>query len=107
MGLSKTEVFSARENRIAELARAFAHPARVAIVEYLIANQECICNDLVEALPLSQSTISQHLKALKEIGIIQGTIERPRICYCLDQKTWKEATGLLQSLLEKGNLSCC
>lgn len=92
MGITKTEVFSEKENRIADLAKAFAHPARVAILTYLAENKTCICGDLVEALPLSQSTISQHLKELKRIGIIKGNIEPPKVCYCINEDVWQEAT---------------
>lgn len=98
MGITKTEVFNKRQNRIARYAKALAHPARVAIIEYLIRNQSCICNDLVEELPLSQSTISQHLKELKNIGIIKGEIEGPKVCYCIDEKVWQEARDAMIKL---------
>jgi DNA-binding transcriptional ArsR family regulator len=91
MGVTKTEVFSEKENRIADLAKAFAHPARVAILTYLSENQTCMCGDLVNALPLSQSTVSQHLKELKRIGIIKGNIDPPKVCYCINEEVWKEA----------------
>jgi DNA-binding transcriptional ArsR family regulator len=91
MGLSKTQVFNRRQNQIAEYAKALAHPARVAILQQLIRNRSCICGDLVEQLPLSQSTISQHLKELKRIGLIKGEIEGPRVCYCIDDKAWEIA----------------
>jgi ArsR family transcriptional regulator, arsenate/arsenite/antimonite-responsive transcriptional repressor len=108
MGLTKTEVFNEAQNQIAEYAKAFAHPARVAILQYLVAHRECICGDLVEVLPLSQSTISQHLKELKRIGIIKGTIDPPKVCYCIDEVVWEEAqtlfVGILNSLPKTG---CC
>ena len=90
MGITKTEAFSEKENRIADLAKAFAHPARVAILSYLAENKTCICGDLVGALPLSQSTVSQHLKELKRIGIIKGSIEPPKVCYCINEEVWEE-----------------
>lgn len=108
MGLTKSEVFTEEQNQIAEYAKAFAHPARVAILQYLITHRECICGDLVEVLPLSQSTISQHLKELKRIGIIKGTIDPPKVCYCIDEKIWEEVQtmfeGILNALQKTG---CC
>lgn len=108
MGLSKTEVFSEEDNRIADLAKAFAHPARVAILRLLASKKACICGDLVEELPLSQATVSQHLKELKRIGIIQGSIDPPRVCYCINEKVWEEAEqafGGLFGVLQK--VGCC
>ncbi|MFN4145866.1 MAG: ArsR/SmtB family transcription factor [Runella sp.] len=108
MGLSKTDVFSQEENRIADLAKAFAHPARVAILRLLAERQACVCGDLVDELPLSQATVSQHLKELKRIGIIQGNIEPPRVCYCINQQVWQEVQQtfgrLFQSML---TTNCC
>ena len=91
MGLTKTEVFTDEQNRIADLAKAFAHPARVAILEMLVNKKACICGDLVDELPLSQATVSQHLKELKRIGVIQGEIQPPKVCYCINEKVWNEA----------------
>jgi DNA-binding transcriptional ArsR family regulator len=109
MGVTKSENFNKVQNRIAELAKAIGHPARIAILEILIKRNACICNDIVEELPLSQSTISQHLKALKEVGLIKGDIEGTSICYCIDEKVWKEAKGFLNKLFDAytpgGN--CC
>jgi predicted transcriptional regulator len=108
MGITKTEVFNDRQNRIARLAKAFAHPARVAIIEYLVKTRACICGDLVGELPLAQSTISQHLKELKSIGIIQGDIEGPRINYCINEKTWAETKELLGQIMDSyRNRDCC
>ena len=76
---------------MAALAKAFDHPARVAILEYLLDKKTCICNDLVDVLPLSQSTITQHLKELKQTGIIKGEVEGPKVNYCIDEKAWEEA----------------
>jgi DNA-binding transcriptional ArsR family regulator len=91
MGITKSELFKKRQNRLASLGTAFAHPARIAILEYLLQNKTCICNELVGTLPLSQSTITQHLKALKKVGIIKGEVEGPKINYCIDEKVWEEA----------------
>ena len=108
MGISKTEVFNARQNKMAKYAKAFAHPARIAIIEYLVKTKACICGDLVDELPLAQSTISQHLKELKSTGIIQGDIEGPRINYCINEAAWMEAKSLLGKIMDsyKGK-DCC
>ena len=86
MGATKSDEFSVKDNRLAKYAKALAHPARVAILKLLIQKQACICGDIVEELPLSQSTISQHLKELKDSGLIKGDIEGVRVCYCIDEK---------------------
>ena len=91
MGITKTALFNKRQNRLASLAKAFDHPARIAILEYIINKRSCICNDLVGVLPLSQSTITQHLKELKQTGIIKGEVEGPRVNYCINEKVWVEA----------------
>jgi ArsR family transcriptional regulator len=106
MGLSKKESFTAKQNRIADLAKALAHPARVAIVEFLAGHNACICSDIVEELPLSQATVSQHLAELKRIGLIRGEIEGPRVCYCIDQKAWNEAKQFLSQFLNDVK-KCC
>ena len=85
MGLSKSEQFTPEQNRLADMAKALAHPARIAILQYLMKKGTCVCGDIVDELPLSQSTISQHLKELKKAGIIQGNIEGTFTCYCLDK----------------------
>lgn len=109
MGTTKTEEFTVKDNRIAKYAKALAHPARVAILQLLIKKQSCICGDIVDELPLSQSTVSQHLKELKEAGLIKGEIEGVRVCYCIDEKEWETAKGYLTSFFGtyvKGN-NCC
>ena len=90
MGLTKTELFTKSQNEIAAMAKAIAHPARIAILQHLVKINACICGDLVEELGLAQATISQHLKELKAAGLIQGTIEGTSICYCIEPKTWKK-----------------
>lgn len=89
MGLTKTDIFTDNQNKLSSLFKVLAHPARIAILQYIINQKTCICNDLVEELGLAQATISQHLKELKNIGIIQGTIEGKSVCYCIDQSLWK------------------
>lgn len=109
MGTSKSEQFTIRENKIAGYAKALAHPARIAILDVLIKKQSCICGDIVEELPLSQSTVSQHLKELKEAGLIKGEIEGVKVCYCIDEKEWEQAkkylNGLFSEYTNKGK--CC
>lgn len=110
MGASKADEFSVKENRLAKYAKALSHPARVAILKLLISRQACVCGDIVDELPLSQSTVSQHLKELKAAGLIKGEIEGVRICYCIDEKEWEQARELLQDFF-KGfqpiGQSCC
>ena len=101
MGITKSALFKKRQNKIATLAKAFDHPARVAIIEYLLNHQTCICNDLVSELPLSQSTITQHLKELKQIGIIKGEVEGPKVNYCIDEVVWEEAREIFVTLFSK------
>ena len=89
MGLTKTEIFTIEQNRLATMLKALAHPARIAILQHLIKTDTCICGSLVEELGLAQATISQHLKELKNAGLIQGTIEGVSICYCIEPNAWK------------------
>lgn len=89
MGLTKSAMFSAGQNELAQLLKALGHPARIAILERILASNTCICSNLVEELGLAQATISQHLKELKNANIIQGTIEGVSICYCINPETWK------------------
>lgn len=108
MGITKTQLFNEKQNKLANYAKAFAHPARVAMLEYILKQPSCICNDLVEELSLSQSTISQHLKELKSIGLIKGEIDGPRMCYCVDEQVWNEAKIMLNELLDlKSKSGCC
>lgn len=90
MGITKTEIFSARQNRLATILKAIAHPARIAIIQHLVKAEHCICGDLVEELGLAQATISQHLKELRNIGIIKGCVEGTSISYCIDEKVWDQ-----------------
>lgn len=109
MGLTKTEIFTEEQNRLAVMLKAIAHPARIAILQEIIKSNTCICGDLVDELGLAQPTISQHLKELKNAGLIQGTIEGVSVCYCIEPNAWnslqKELNGLFASYQEKKN--CC
>lgn len=111
MAVTKAEKFNQTQIRIAELAKALSHPARIAILQLLAARDTCICGDITEELPLAQSTISQHLKALKKSGIIQGNIEGVKVCYCLDEETVQEFEGLISAfglkLKTSTQKSCC
>jgi DNA-binding transcriptional ArsR family regulator len=98
MGLTKTAAFTQADVTVAAYAKALGHPARIAILRILLERRSCICGDIVEELPLSQSTVSQHLKELKEAGLIKGDIEGKKICYCIDEAAWKQAQQLLQVL---------
>jgi DNA-binding transcriptional ArsR family regulator len=108
MGLSKTEGFTKSQLDLAAIAKALAHPARIAIIQFLIDRKTCVCGDIVDQLPLSQSTISQHLKELKNVGLVTGDIEGPSVCYCINMKTWNKAEKILGDLFKsyKGS-NCC
>jgi len=101
MGITKTDLFTQEQNELAKVAKVFAHPARVAIIEYLIKSSTCINGDLVDSLGLAQATISQHLRELKDAGIIKGTIEGVSVCYCIDAERWEEIQNLFQGLFQR------
>ncbi|MFD2909138.1 ArsR/SmtB family transcription factor [Flavobacterium ardleyense] len=109
MGSTKSEHFTAQQNEMAILAKALGHPARIAIMEYLLSVDTCICGDIVNELPLAQATVSQHLKELKKAGLIQGTIEGNAICYCVNETTLEKFNNYLQQLTSKmgSRTSCC
>jgi len=109
MGATKSYEFSVKENRLAKYAKALAHPARIAILKLLAAKTTCQCGDIVDELPLSQSTVSQHLKELKEAGLITGEIEGAKVCYCINEKEWKAAQAWLNQFFDayKGSCSGC
>ncbi|MCX2450278.1 metalloregulator ArsR/SmtB family transcription factor [Pedobacter sp. PLR] len=109
MGLTKSEIFTDEQNQLSQLLKAMAHPARIAILQRILASNTCICGDLVEELGLAQATISQHLKELKNAGLIQGTIEGVSVCYCINPKTWKMMENQLGAFLGsyKGEIPCC
>ena len=99
MASHKREQFTAAEQEIAAIAKALGHPARVAILQLLAQRQACVCGELVLELPISQSTVSQHLKELKAAGLVQGEVDGPRVCYCIDRMGWDRARQLLGNLL--------
>ena len=109
MGVTKSEEFTLKDNVMSNYAKALAHPARIAILRFLIQKQSCICGDIVDELPLSQSTVSQHLKGLKEAGLIKGDITGAKVCYCIDEKEWKKAKERMDQLFDsyKGSNNCC
>ena len=110
MGATKTEHFTETQNKIAVLAKALGHPARVAILEYLMSVDSCICGDIVNVLPLAQPTVSQHLKELKNAGLIKGNIEGNAICYCIDESSFeilKSYFSVITTSLLKKKYSCC
>ena len=98
MGATKTEHFTDKQNDIATLAKALGHPARVAIIEYLMKVDSCICGDIVNELPLAQPTVSQHLKELKNTGIIKGCVEGTSVSYCIDEKVWRQVKREVEAL---------
>lgn len=108
MGTTKTDLFTKKQNEIADMARAIAHPARIAILQQLLKANACICGDLVDELGLAQATISQHLKELKNIGLIQGTIEGTSVCYCINPAVWNTYKQLFtQFFKEVDTKNCC
>lgn len=110
MGIVKTDGFDEKTLRLADLAKALGHPARMAIVQYMIKNPSCICNDIVGELPLAQSTVSKHLNELKSVGLIQGEISGSKLCYCINPEAWKDLESLFNNLIRSYNCSdsnCC
>jgi len=109
MGLTKTEIFTDEQNRLAVMLKALAHPARIAILQQIINANACICGDLSAELGLAQATISQHLKELKTAGLIQGTIEGVSVCYCIEPKNWEMLKQQLNSFLNLVDVkaNCC
>lgn len=109
MGLTKSEIFTEEQNQLATIAKVLGHPARIAIIQHLFKLNSCVCGDLVNEIGLAQPTISQHLKELKKVGIIKGTIEGTSVCYCINPSTWKEIKTLLSSFLnlDVNSQSCC
>jgi len=106
MGLTKTEAFTKSQVEFAAIAKALGHPARIAILQVLADKKSCICGDIVDELPLSQSTVSQHLKELKSVGIIKGEIEGPSVCYCIDEKVMQKVKASFDKLFTSFN-TCC
>ena len=109
MGLAKTEIFSDAQNEIARFAKAFGHPARVAILEHLFNTSTCVCGDLVNEIGLAQPTISQHLKELKHLGLIKGNVEGTSVCYCIDSDNWTKMKVVMNNFLNQDlpKTACC
>jgi DNA-binding transcriptional ArsR family regulator len=109
MGATKTDHFTDQQNELAVLAKALGHPARIAIIEYLLKVEHCICGDIVNELPLAQPTVSQHLKELKNAGLIKGNIEGTAICYCIDEVGFKKINTFFENInlnLDKKKIDC-
>ena len=110
MGISKTNLFTDQQNEFAQLAKVFGHPARLAIIDHLLKANTCICGDLVQELGLAQATISQHLRELKKMDIIQGNIEGNAVCYCINAEKWHQVREAFISFFDRYPLDqgdCC
>lgn len=107
MGTTKSQIFSEQQNNLAQIAKVLGHPARIAILEHILKANACICNDLVTEIGLAQATISQHLKELKSVGLISGTIEGKKICYCINKQRWDEIQQELTNFFKSNNGSSC
>ncbi|NJX14592.1 ArsR/SmtB family transcription factor [Tamlana crocina] len=109
MGISKTEIFTEAQNEIAVFAKVFGHPARVAILQHLFKIDTCVCGDLVDEIGLAQPTISQHLKELKQLGLIKGSVEGTSVCYCIDTENWTKMKNVMLQFLDQdlNKQSCC
>jgi ArsR family transcriptional regulator len=110
VGLTKSEIFTDQQNKISLLAKAFAHPARIAILQHLFNIDTCVCGDLVNEIGLAQPTISQHLKELKQLGLIQGNIEGTSVCYCINKENWTNMKETLSPFLNQDlskKVTCC
>ena len=111
MAIHKKEEFSQKEQGLSNFAKAIAHPARIAILKILAERNECICGEIVDVLPLAQSTVSQHLKELKNAGLIDGTVDGPRSCYCINWKAFEkfksDFDSLFTALKVKNEKACC
>lgn len=104
MGTTKTMLFTTQQNEIAQLAKAIAHPARIAIIQHLIAVNACVCNDMVAITGLAQSTVSQHLKELKGLGLVKETSNNGKSCYCINASRWTYFKETMQPLLESASI---
>lgn len=110
MGATKTDHFSDQQNELAILTKALGHPARIAIIEYLLKVESCICGDIVNELPLAQPTVSQHLKELKNAGLIKGNVEGASICYCINETGFDKIKHFFQTVndhLDDKRIQCC
>ncbi len=110
MATHKRAEFTIKENELASFAKALSHPARIAILKTIATHNTCICGEIVEVLPLAQSTVSQHLKELLHAGLIEGTVDGPKSCYCINWKTFNKFSESFNSFFNKAkamNESCC
>ncbi|ANH59833.1 ArsR/SmtB family transcription factor [Dokdonia donghaensis] len=109
MGLTKTEMFTDEQNQISLFSKVFGHPARVAILQHLFKINSCVCGDLVNEIGLAQPTISQHLKELKNLGLIKGNVEGTSVCYCVNSENWRRMKEVMQQFLDQDILAtdCC
>jgi len=110
MGVTKSEIFTNQQNQISSFSKVFAHPARVAILEHLFNLNTCICGDLVNEIGLAQATISQHLKELKNLGLIKGEVEGTKVCYCIHQENWTAMKKIMNAFLNQdkaAKIECC
>ena len=110
MGLTKSELFSKEDNELANLARVLSHPARVAILRYLLLSKSCVGNELVREIGLAQPTVSQHLKELKLAGLIKGEIQGTSVCYCIDIDQWHSMSAIISQFLNqdfRSHIQCC
>ncbi len=110
MGVTKTSIFTDKQNTLAQYAKALAHPARIAILQELINRDSCVCGELVTEIGLAQATISQHLKELKQLNIIKGEVEGTSVCYCINDAKWNEVRKLMSDFfgsLPTKKIKCC
>ena|ERR1039457_2664114 len=105
MAQSKLKDYKEEEIQLARFAKAMGHPARIAILKLLASMDTCFCGEIVEELPIAQATVSQHLKELKDAGLIQGSIEAPKIRYCIEPKNWEIARKLFSDFLRESSLA--
>jgi DNA-binding transcriptional ArsR family regulator len=107
MGVTKIHLHSIEANQIAAIAKVFAHPARVAILQYISKQENCICTDIAEEVGLSQPTVSQHLAVIKEAGLLRGNHKGKSICYCLNKKNFDQFALVFEQFFKETLLNCC
>ncbi|WOD45228.1 ArsR/SmtB family transcription factor [Hwangdonia lutea] len=107
MGVTKSQIFTEQQNDLAQLFKVLGHPARIAILQYISRQNACICNDLVEEIGLAQATISQHLKELKSMGLLNGEVEGKRMCYCINVNRWNDLQNQLNTFFNATKSNCC
>lgn len=107
MGTTKSQLFAPRYNELAKVAKVMAHPARIAILEFISKQEGCICTDLVEEIGLAQPTISQHLNEIKKVGLLKGTFEGKNLCYCINREKWMELQQVFSTFFSNIHQNCC